>query len=70
MQNLEAELLPLVPADGSTVGNGSLRGLLAEKLGRPVDEAEYLTARDALVDAGTLIKGQGRGAGVAGPHLG
>ena len=64
MQNLEAELLSLVPADGSTIGNGSLRGFLADKLGRPVEEAEYLAARDALVDAGTLIKGQGRGGSV------
>ena len=55
---------PLSPADGSTVGNGSLRGSLADKLGRSVDEAEYLAARDALVDAGSLIKGQGRGGSV------
>lgn len=64
MQDLQAELLCLLPADGSSVGNGSLRGLLADRLGRAIDEAEYLAARDALVDAGTLLKGQGRGGSV------
>ena len=64
MPDIQSVLLSLVPADGSTVGNGSLRGSLADKLGRSVDEAEYLAARDALVDAGSLIKGQGRGGSV------
>jgi type I restriction system adenine methylase HsdM len=64
VNDLQDLLVTLVPADGSTVGNGSLRASLADNLGRPVDEAEYLAARDALVDAGKLIKGQGRGGSV------
>lgn len=64
MPDLQAVLLSLVPADGDTVGNGTLRGMLAEKLGRSVDEAEYGIARDALVAAGKLAKGRGRGGSV------
>ncbi len=48
-------LLAKVPAIGDTIGNLKLR----EALGWT--EARYTAARDALVAAGTLLKGQGRG---------
>jgi adenine-specific DNA-methyltransferase len=54
----QSSLLALVPADGSTIGNTSLR----EKLGW--DEAVYATVRDALVAAGHLEKSKGRGGSV------
>jgi len=49
------KLLAKVPADGSTIGNQKLR----EELGW--DDSRYTATRDALVTAGTLAKGQGRG---------
>ena len=54
----QSSLLALVPLDGSTIGNTSLR----EKLGW--DEDAYATVRDALVDLGLLEKGKGRGGAV------
>ena len=64
MQDLKDVILSLVPSDGSAVGNISLRSLVADKLDRDVDEAEYFAARDTLVAAGKLAKGQGRGGSV------
>jgi len=54
-------LLGLLPEDGSSVGNQTLRAQLASRLGSEVPEADYLAARDALVDAGVARKGKGRG---------
>ncbi|MFA6286977.1 MAG: site-specific DNA-methyltransferase [Opitutaceae bacterium] len=54
----QSALLALVPADGSTVGNTSLR----EQLGW--DGATYAAVRDELVAAGLLEKGKGRGGSV------
>lgn len=54
----QSALVALVPADGSTIGNASLR----ERLGW--DEATYAAVRDALVAAGVLEKGRGRGGSV------
>ena len=51
-------ILARVPADGATIGNGSLR----EALGW--DEARYEAARDALVTQQRLEKGRGRGGSV------
>ena len=51
-------LLEHIPADGSSKGNQRVR----EALGW--DEDRYLAARDALVAAGVLVKGQGRGGSV------
>lgn len=56
--------LDLVPTDGSAIGNLKLRQTLGEKHRREVDEATYAAARDALVEAGLLVKGQGRGGSV------
>jgi adenine-specific DNA-methyltransferase len=65
MEDLADRLLALLPTDGSSIGNGALRQALSAALGRPVDEAEYLAAQRALVDAGRLVKGRGRGGSVA-----
>ena len=54
----QARLLEQVPADGGTIGNGSLRAALGW------DEARYETTRDALVAQGILVKGRGRGGSV------
>jgi adenine-specific DNA-methyltransferase len=47
-----------VPADGSAVGNGSLRSALGW------DENRYEAAREALVGEGHLAKGRGKGGSV------
>lgn len=57
-------LYALVPADGSTVGNGALRKKLSEHLVREISEPEYFAAQQSLVDAGRLMKGPGRGGAV------
>jgi len=49
------KFLDLVPADGSTIGNGALR----DELGWNPDR--YDRIKEALVADGTLLKGQGRG---------
>ena len=51
----QAALLAKVPTDGTAIGNQRLR----EALGWA--EARYEAAREALIAAGTLGKGQGRG---------
>lgn len=63
--NLTDTLYALVPADGTTIGNGSLRKALSDHFGREVSEAEYFEAQQALVEAGRLVKGKGRGGSVA-----
>ncbi len=52
------KLLQEVPADGSSVGNTSLR----VKLGWT--EERYFRTRDALVEAGNLLLGRGRGGSI------
>lgn len=54
----QATFLSLVPADGSSIGNGALRAALGW------DEATYAGIRDGLVAAGLLEKGRGRGGSV------
>lgn len=54
----QSTLLALVPADGSAIGNSSLR----EQLGW--DETAYAAVRDELVAACVLEKGKGRGGSV------
>jgi adenine-specific DNA-methyltransferase len=58
LSSQQSALLALVPADGSTVGNTSLR----EQLGW--DEVAYTAVRDELVAAGLIEKGKGRGGSV------
>jgi len=56
-------ILSLTPEDGSSIGNGAMLALLREHMPNVTDEA-YEEARDALVDAGTLGRGKGRGGSV------
>jgi hypothetical protein len=51
-------LLKKVPADGTSIGNQSLREVLGW------NEKRYDAARDALIEAGTLVKGRSRGGSV------
>lgn len=63
-RTLRKLILQLVPANGSTVGNQALIAELRNHL--PVlDSAEYHAAKDALVTAGLLAKGRGRGGSVS-----
>ena len=47
-----------LPADGSSIGNGSLRELLGW------NEKRYLAARQPLIDVGRVLTGKGRGGSV------
>jgi hypothetical protein len=55
------QLLALVPADGTSIGDMRLRELLATTLRREISETDYVAARDALIAAGKLATGRGRG---------
>lgn len=63
-KKLRTKLLELVPADGTSIGNGRLRQALGEAVGHEVGAEEYAEIRDALVEEGVLLKGQGRGGSV------
>ena len=56
-------LLSHVPEDGSSIGNGALLERLREVVPGLSDE-NYLATRGALVDAGILGRGRGRGGSV------
>lgn len=62
--DIRSAILKLVPKDGTSVGNMALREQVADRLGAKVGEDDYFEARDALVDSGKLVKGQGRGGSV------
>ena len=47
-----------LPADGSSIGNGSLRDMLGW------NETRYLAARQKLIDDGRVLTGKGRGGSV------
>jgi hypothetical protein len=47
-----------LPADGSSIGNGSLRDFLGW------NEKRYLAARQPLIEAGRVLTGRGRGGSV------
>jgi len=59
--DIRTAILGELPGDGSTVGNGRLKKLIAERLGAEVDESVYLAARDELVALGLVATGKGRG---------
>jgi hypothetical protein len=61
---LADKLYALVPEDGSAIGNQALRHQLSDAMRSEVSEAAYFAARDALLAAGRLVKGQGRGGAV------
>ena len=60
---LEALIMEIVPADGSAIGNQNLLTALRQRRGDVSDEA-YHAARNALLAAGKLGKGRGRGGSV------
>lgn len=51
----ESALLAVIPANGTTIGNGKARQNL------DWEEERYWVARDALVDRGLIARGVGRG---------
>ncbi len=64
-------LLSLVPADGSTVGNTSLRREAEARLkaeGASLTEEDYWQVQGELIAQGLLVKGQGRGGSVRRPQ--
>ncbi len=67
-ENALAELLmKLVPADGTAVGNQSLRQQFvdaAKAAGHKPGEADFDSAREALIQQGRIAKGKGRGGSV------
>ena len=66
-QRVTALLLSLVPADGSSIGNTTLRQEIEARLATEnlaLSEDEYWQARNALIAQGVLVKGQGRGGSV------
>jgi adenine-specific DNA-methyltransferase len=68
MQRHQALLLNLLPQDCSAVGNQTLLQRFVEACnaeGLAATEAEFLAAREALLGAGLVVKGRGRGGATA-----
>ncbi|MEO1894142.1 MAG: site-specific DNA-methyltransferase [Alcanivorax sp.] len=61
--HLRKAILELVPADGSTMGNGKLYEKLSDRLGK-VAEQDFWRVRETLIQEGLLGKGKGRGGSV------
>ena len=59
-KEIEAAILDHVPTDGSTIGNKALFATLQEQFPKLSEEVFHST-RDALIDAGELTRGRGRG---------
>lgn len=67
LRKIRELMLALVPADGSPIGNTTLRRELEARLaadGMSLSEEDYWQAHSALVAQGLLVKGQGRGGSV------
>ena len=62
-QTLSTALLAAVPEDGSSIGNQALLDALKGQFGE-LTEAQFMAARDALIEGGQLRKGRGRGGSV------
>ena len=66
---LQETLFGLVPRDGSSIGNGKLRQQLSDKAARELhvdlDLDDYWKLRDALLRAGRIEKGRGKGGAVS-----
>jgi len=60
---IRANILRLLPADGSSIGNGKMQTLLMEA-GHRIGEQTYFTVRDALVAEGQIITDRGRGGSI------
>lgn len=57
-------ILKALSKDGTAIGNQSLQAHIAEYLGVKVSDKDYLSARNALIEEGTLEVGRGRGGSV------
>ncbi len=64
LETLQRAILDLLPADGSSIGNMSLRDTLSQHLGTRISESDYFAARDALLAQDVLATGRGRGGSV------
>lgn len=67
IKKLKKLFLSLLPTDGSTVGNTSLRRALEEALaakGQQLTDEDYWTAHAALIEEGFIATGKGRGGSV------
>jgi adenine-specific DNA-methyltransferase len=64
LDEIRSALLLDLPMDGSSIGNGRLRELIAARLGKGVIDEDYFRVRDELLAEGVLAKGQGRGGSV------
>lgn len=67
-QQHQQQLLALLPADSTSIGNQSLWTLFqaaCASVGDAVTEADFQAAREALVAQGMAIKGKGRGGSTA-----
>lgn len=62
-EDLVVAMLALIPSDGSSIGNGSLRREL-ELRGHALSDEEYFAARQVLIDRGHCERGMGRGGSV------
>lgn len=62
--DLQDQILSLLPADGSAMGNKAVQDALASA-GIEVDDNQYQAARDTLLAAGLIVKGRGRGGSIA-----
>ena len=60
----EEQLLALLPADSTSVGNQTLWGLFKAAI-TGATEADFQAAREALVASGQAVKGKGRGGSTA-----
>lgn len=61
------QLLDLIPPDPKSIGNSTLRAQLREKieaLGDHLEDGDYWTLRNALIDDGLIEQGRGKGGSV------
>lgn len=66
-QRIKDLFLEILPADGATIGNSSLRQLITSKLGAEgvtVAEDDYWQTHAQLVESGVILTGKGRGGSV------
>lgn len=64
LETLRRAILELLPPDGGSIGNQSLRERLSQQLGTAVSQEDYFAARDSLLAEGMLATGRGRGGSV------
>jgi hypothetical protein len=58
-------LLEVLPPDGSTIGNMSVREALGRVAGRQISEEECEAVKDKALGLGLVVKGGGRGGSIA-----